>query len=74
MGRNPSLGLSWRLRPVYKGWQCRALRVTHSLTRICKVLEEDEECLSDQLKLPAERSRISAQAKQKQAFCFPEVS
>lgn len=40
------------LRPVSQGWQCRALP-GHPLTHPdMQVLEEDEECLSDQLKLP----------------------
>lgn len=40
------------LRPVSRGWQYRAL-LGHPLTHPdMQVLEEDEECLSDQLKLP----------------------
>lgn len=58
MGWNPSLVCPDNSRPVLRGPQRRAL-LGHPLTHPdVQVLEEDEECLSDQLELPRREAPV----------------
>lgn len=73
MGWNPSLVCPDNSRPVLRGPQRRAL-LGHPLTHPdVQVLEEDEECLSDQLELPRREAPIYLRSKAETGIPLSEV-